>query len=197
MRANKKNHAGNRTSEKMGAGNREKEIRRENRSNVYGKGCCNIPDEEILGAILSEIFNGENGPVSMTPLVGVIELDGDNGLRVDLKQSDSFEENANNNHFAKTGKMAKVRPEHHKSKTEKQEEKQAIPGCDGCGEEAFLSMLADLNTMMRVILEQDHMMRMVCEEDVDPEDARCITWLGVHKGREILKKWNRYRNCGE
>ena len=56
-------------------------------------------------------------------------------------------------------------------------------------------MLADLNAMMKIILESDHMMRMVCEADVDQDDARCVTYLGVREGRDILKKWNQYRNC--
>ena len=69
-----------------------------------------------------------------------------------------------------------------------------IPKFEGCGEDVFLAMLADLNAMMKIILESDHMMRMVCEADVAQDDARCVTYLGVREGRDILKKWNQYRN---
>ena len=34
-----------------------------------------------------------------------------------------------------------------------------------------------------------------CEADVAQDDARCVTYLGVREGRDILKKWNQYRNC--
>ena len=70
------------------------------------------------------------------------------------------------------------------------------PAAEGCGEETFLEMLEDLNSMQKIILEADIMMKMACEGGVDPEDARCITYLGVRSARDIMKKWDAYRTSG-
>lgn len=188
MRTNKKNHAGNKAAGSSRTMNRRKDDRRKNGSAGFKKdSCANIPEEEILAALLSEIF-GENGPAGMTPIVGVIELDEDNGLRFDLKKPETEKNNEAMHQHLNPENMVKMKPKYRR-------ENEKIPVCDDCGEEVFLSMLADLNAMMKIVLEQDHMMKMVCEEGVNPEDARCITYLGVHEGREILKKWNEYRNC--
>ena len=44
-------------------------------------------------------------------------------------------------------------------------------------------------------MEADHLMRMVSEEGVDPENARCVTYLSVRDAGEIMEKWDKYRRC--
>ena len=46
-----------------------------------------------------------------------------------------------------------------------------------------------------MILEADHLMKMVSEEGVDPENARCVTYLSVRDAGDIMEKWDKYRRC--
>ena len=195
MRANKKNHTAKRNQYRGHYQDRKKAHGRKKEPFAYGKErfADGPAGEEILAAILSGIFGDERECMNAAPMVGVIELDPQNGVRLKVRHPD---------YMNTVGK----RPDHDsignnmkKAATEKDcsgNGEIKDPVFEGCGEEAFLTMLADLNFMAKMILEADHMMKMVSEENVDPEDARCVTYLSVRDARDILKKWNKYRNCG-
>ena len=38
-------------------------------------------------------------------------------------------------------------------------------------------------------------LKMVSEEGVDPENARCVTYLSVRDAGDIMEKWDKYRRC--
>ena len=185
MRTNKKNRMGNRGKDRVDCRDRKKASGRRKTSFLPGKEqfgddpAC----EEILAAFLSDLFGDGGGSGNMTPMFGVIELDPETGINLKLQNPDYM------NHV--DGKMKNIMSEAAGSG----KKDPGIPKFEGCGEEVFLAMLADLNAMMKIILESDHMMRMVCEADVAQDDARCVTYLGVREGRDILKKWNQYRDC--
>ena len=185
MRTNKKNRMGNREKDRVDYRDKKKASSRRKTPFISGKERFgdDPAGEEILAAFLSELFGdgGESG--NMTPMFGVIELDPENGINLKIQNPEYM------NHV--DGKMKNIMSEAAGSG----KKDPGIPKFEGCGEEVFLAMLADLNAMMKIILESDHMMRMVCEADVAQDDARCVTYLGVREGRDILKKWNQYRNC--
>lgn len=184
MRANKKNHAkgsqyrGLRQDGKKTHGRRKEPYA--HRKERFADG---LAGDEILAAFLSELFGDGEGSGNMTPMFGVIELDPENGINLKVQHPDYM------NHADR--KLKSIMSEMAGSGKKDPETLKF----EGCGEEVFHAMLADMNAMMKIILESDHMMRMVCEADVAQDDARCVTYLGVREGRDILKKWNKYRNC--
>ena len=126
---------------------------------------------ELIRRMLKEVFAGDVESDCATQVVGVVELDPDCRLNMEFGGS-----------VAKHGKTKKETPS-------------AMPPADGCGEEVFQEMLGDLNYMAKMILEADFLTKMMTDEKVDPEDARCITYLSLHEARNILKKWDAYRRC--
>lgn len=193
MRANKKNH--------VAKGNQYRGLRQD-RKKAHGRRkepfnhrkerfADSPAGEEILAALLSDIFGDDGECMNVAPMVGVIELDPENGVRLKVQHPDY--PNTVGKHPDHDSDDNRIR----KAMTEKDCSRKDLKGSvfEGCGEEVFLSMLADLNFMAKMILEADHMMKMVSEEDVDPENARCVTYLSVRDARDILKKWNKYRNC--
>ena len=185
MRTNKKNRMRNREKDRVDCRDIKKTSGR--RKTPFHPGKEQFGEapagEEIIAAFLSELFGDGGGSGNMTPMFGVIELDPENGINLKIQNPDYM------NHVE--GKMKNIMSEAAGSG----KKDPGIPKFEGCGEEVFLAMLADLNAMMKIILESDHMMRMVCEADVAQDDARCVTYLGVREGRDILKKWNQYWNC--
>ena len=125
---------------------------------------------EIMGRLMEMIFDREIGN-STGPIIGVIDFDSQTGFRVDVQEP-------------------RKKQEVHEKKVD-----QAVPFSEGCGEEVFQEMLKDLHYMATRILEADHMMKMVCEADVNPEDARNVTYMGICDAREVIRKWDVYRKC--
>ncbi len=187
MRMNKKNHAAG--AKKAAAGKKERSAKNDFRKNPFvnrkddfedpschGKQADQMNREdakhmaELIGSMLEEVFGGD--PEGCTgPVIGVIELDPDCMLNLEFGGPAAKHEEA------------------------KEETSSAMPPADGCGEEVFQEMLGDLNHMAKMILEADFLTKMIMEEKVDPEDARCITYLSVHEARNILNKWDAYRRC--
>lgn len=127
--------------------------------------------EELMGGFLEELISGgTEGCVG--PVIGVIDLDPENGVGIGIKEPVSKREKRRNDNCP------------------------TMPVCDGCGEEVFQEMLGDLNYMAEMIMEADFLMKMVCDENVDPEDARGITLLSIREAVNIMKKWDEYRSCG-
>lgn len=127
---------------------------------------------ELIGYVMEELFGGEmegqEGPV-----IGVLELDPEKGFLMDLQGSEMEEGTDAGREGLCEGPL--------------------IPPCDGCGEEVFQEMLADLHYLATMILEADFLMKLAGDGNVNPEDARCVTYLSVHEAREIMNKWDAYR----
>lgn len=142
---------------------------------------------EMIECVLEEIFgcNRENG---MPTKVGVIELTPADMLSMEIRDLKNQTEKYRREIAEKKSEYADRIKGHKKQES-------AIPPFEGCGEEVFQEMLMDLNYMAKMILEADHMMKMVDEEGVNPEDARCVTYLSVRNARDIMKKWDKYRRC--
>ena len=177
MRMNKKNHAAG--AKKAAAGKKERSAKNDFRKNPFvnrkddfedpschGKQADQMNREdakhmaELIGSMLEEVFGGD--PEGCTgPVIGVIELDPDCMLNLEFGGPAAKHEEA------------------------KEETSSAMPPADGCGEEVFQEMLGDLNHMAKMILEADFLTKMIMEEKVDPEDARCITYLSVHEARKV------------
>ena len=194
MRAIKKNHAtkenqykGIRQGRKKAHGRRKEPFT--HRKERFADGPAG---EEILAALLSDLFGDDGECMNAAPMVGVIELDPENGVRLKVQHPDYM------NTVVKHPSHDDAGSNTMKAATKKDcsgKDQIKDPVFEGCGEEVFLSMLADLNFMEKMILEADHLMKMVSEEDIDPENARCVTYLSVRDARDIMKKWNKYRNC--
>ena len=125
---------------------------------------------EIMGSLMKVVFDREIEN-SSGPVIGVIDFDSQTGFRIDVQENGKKQ----NMHEKKTGP--------------------AVPAHEGCGEEVFQEMLKDLHFMATRVLEADHMLKMVCEADVNPEDARSVTYMGICDAREVLRKWDIYRKC--
>ena len=191
MRMNKKNHttASKRPTQKKKGGSEKNIAKNSFRQNPF----VNLKEEfdgasgndqrenhmskedtkhmaELIGSMLEEVFGGDM-ECCAGPVIGVIDLDPECMLNMEFKKREAGLERKNDNDIP------------------------AMPPCDGCGEEVFQEMLGDLNYMAKMILEADFLTKLMCEEKVDPEDARCITYLSVHEARDILKKWDAYRRC--
>ena len=142
---------------------------------------------ELIGSVLEEVFGG-NDENSISPMVGVIELTPEERLSMEVRDLKEQTEKYRREFAGKSGECT--------NRIKEQIEKApAMPPYDGCGEEVFQEMLMDLHLMAKMILEADHMMKMVSEEGVNPEDARCVTYLSVRDARDIMKKWDKYRRC--
>lgn len=142
---------------------------------------------ELIRSILEAVFDG-SGESGMSPMVGVIELTPEDRLSMEIRDlKDQTEKYHREIAGRKNGLADRIR--------EQMDKEMVKPPCDGCGEEVFREMLMDLNCMSKMILEADHMMKMVSEEGVNPEDARCVTYLSVRDARDIMKKWDKYRRC--
>ena len=129
---------------------------------------------QMLEGLLEEIF-GKGMEGCEGPIFGVIDFDPEHGMRLEIQEPKESASGKKSHGNSRKGPV--------------------MPPCDGCGEEVFQEMLGDLNYLAKMILEADFLMKMVCDENVDPEDARCITYLSVHEAREIMKKWDAYRRC--
>ena len=149
---------------------------------------------EMIGSVLEGIFGG-NKDGGMHPMVGVIELDPENMLSMEIRDLEDQTEKYRREIAEKRRKLIGKSKEVSGRIREQKEKEPAMPHWDGCGEEVFLEMLMDLNFMAEMILEADHLMRMVSEEGVDPENARCCTYLSVRDAGEIMEKWDKYRRC--
>ena len=149
---------------------------------------------EMIGSVLEGIFGG-NKDGGMHPMVGVIELEPENMLSMEIRDLEDQTEKYRREIAEKRRKLIGKSKEVSGRIREQKEKEPAMPHWDGCGEEVFLEMLMDLNFMAEMILEADHLMRMVSEEDVDPENARCVTYLSVRDAGEIMEKWDKYRRC--
>ena len=149
---------------------------------------------EMIGSVLEGIFGG-NKDGGMHPMVGVIELDPENMLSMEIRDLEDQTEKYRREIAEKRRKLIGKSKEVSGRIREQKEKEPAMPHWDGCGEEVFLEMLMDLNFMAEMILEADHLMRMVSEEGVDPENARCVTYLRVRDAGEIMEKWDKYRRC--
>lgn len=149
---------------------------------------------EMIGSVLEGIFGG-NKDGGMHPMVGVIELDPEDMLSMEIRDLEDQTEKYRREIAEKRRKLIGKSKEVSGRIREQKEKEPAMPHWDGCGEEVFLEMLMDLNFMAEMILEADHLMRMVSEEDVDPENARCVTYLSVRDAGEIMEKWDKYRRC--
>lgn len=149
---------------------------------------------EMIGSVLEGIFGG-NKDGGMHPMVGVIELDPENMLSMEIRDLEDQTEKCRREIAEKRRKLIGKSKEISGRIREQKEKEPAMPHWDGCGEEVFLEMLMDLNFMAEMIMEADHLMRMVSEEGVDPENARCITYLSVRDAGEIMEKWDKYRRC--
>lgn len=149
---------------------------------------------EMIGSVLEGIFGG-NKDGGMHPMVGVIELDPENMLSMEIRDLEDQTEKYRREIAEKRRKLIGKSKEISGRIREQKEKELAMPHWDGCGEEVFLEMLMDLNFMAEMIMEADHLMRMVSEEGVDPENARCVTYLSVRDAGEIMEKWDKYRRC--
>ena len=149
---------------------------------------------EMIGSVLEGIFGG-NKDGGMHPMVGVIELDPENMLSMEIRDLENQTEKYRREIAEKRRKIIGKSREISGRIREQKEKEPAMPHWDGCGDEVFLEMLMDLNFMAEMILEADHLMRMVSEEGVDPENARCVTYLSVRDAGEIMEKWDKYRRC--
>ena len=149
---------------------------------------------EMIGSVLEGIFGG-NKDGGMHPMVGVIELDPENMLSMEIRDLEDQTEKCRREIAEKRRKLIGKSKEISGRIREQKEKEPAMPHWDGCGEEVFLEMLMDLNFMAEMIMEADHLMRMVSEEGVDPENARCVTYLSVRDAGEIMEKWDKYRRC--
>ena len=149
---------------------------------------------EMIGSVLEGIFGG-NKDGGMHPMVGVIELDPENMLSMEIRDLENQTEKYRREIAEKRRKLIGKSKEITGRIREQKEKESAMPPWEGCGEEVFLEMLMDLNFMAEMILEADHLMRMVSEEGVDPENARCVTYLSVRDAGEIMEKWDKYRRC--
>ena len=149
---------------------------------------------EMIGSVLEGIFGG-NKDGGMHPMVGVIELDPEDMLSMEIRDLEDQTEKYCREIAEKRRKLIGKSKEITGRIREQKEKESAMPPWDGCGEEVFLEMLMDLNFMAEMILEADHLMRMVSEEGVDPENARCVTYLSVRDAGEIMEKWDKYRRC--
>ena len=149
---------------------------------------------EMIGSVLEGIFGG-NKDGGMHPMVGVIELDPEDMLSMEIRDLENQTEKYRREIAEKRRKLIGKSREISGRIWEQKEKEPAMPHWDGCGEEVFLEMLMDLNFMAEMILEADHLMRMVSEEGVDPENARCVTYLSVRDAGEIMEKWDKYRRC--
>ena len=149
---------------------------------------------EMIGSVLEGIFGG-NKDGGMHPMVGVIELEPENMLSMEIRDLEDQTEKYRREIAEKRRKLIGKSKEISGRIREQKEKETPMPHWDGCGEEVFLEMLMDLNFMAEMILEADHLMRMVSEEGVDPENARCVTYLSVRDAGEIMEKWDKYRRC--
>ena len=149
---------------------------------------------EMIGSVLEGIFGG-NKDGGMHPMVGVIELDPEDMLSMEIRDLEDQTEKYRREIAEKRRKLIGKSKEISGRIREQKEKEPPMPHWDGCGEEVFLEMLMDLNFMAEMILEADHLMRMVSEEGVDPENARCVTYLSVRDAGEIMEKWDKYRRC--
>jgi hypothetical protein len=149
---------------------------------------------EMIGSVLEGIFGG-NKDGGMHPMVGVIDLEPENMLSMEIRDLEDQTEKYRREIAEKRRKLIGKSREISGRIREQKEKEPAMPHWDGCGEEVFLEMLMDLNFMAEMILEADHLMRMVSEEGVDPENARCVTYLSVRDAGEIMEKWDKYRRC--
>ena len=149
---------------------------------------------EMIGSVLEGIFGG-NKDGGMHPMVGVIELEPENMLSMEIRDLEDQTEKYRREIAEKRRKLIGKSKEVSGRIREQKEKEPPMPYWDGCGEEVFLEMLMDLNFMAEMILEADHLMRMVSEEGVDPENARCVTYLSVRDAGEIMEKWDKYRRC--
>ena len=149
---------------------------------------------EMIGSVLEGIFGG-NKDGGMHPMVGVIELDPEDMLSMEIRDLEDRTEKCREDIVEKRRKVIEKSKEIAGKIREQEGKDRALPPADGCGEEVFLEMLGDLNFMAEMILEADHLMKMVSEEGVDPENARCVTYLSVRDAGEIMEKWDKYRRC--
>ena len=149
---------------------------------------------EMIGSVLEGIFGG-NKDGGMHPMVGVIELDPEDMLSMEIRDLEDQTEKYRREIAEKRRKLIGKSKEITGRIREQKEKESAMPPWEGCGEEVFLEMLMDLNFMAEMIMEADHLMRMVSEEGVDPENARCVTYLSVRDAGEIMEKWDKYRRC--
>ena len=211
MRMNKKKHAAGAKRPEVGKKDRSakndfrknpfvnlKEDPERNRPGENWSGHSDKKEAEqivkMIGCVLEEIL-GENKDGDIHPMVGVIELNPEDMLSMEIRDLEDRTEKLRREIVEKRRKIIGKSNEIAGRIREHKEEETLIPPCDGCGEEVFLEMLMDLNYMAEVILEADHMMQMVSEEGVDPENARCVTSLSVGDARDILEKWDKYRRC--
>lgn len=139
---------------------------------------------ELMEGLLEELLNKADTE-SGRPVYGVIELDPEIGLSIGLQEPEETSGKEKQDTDSRSSGEAK------EAAILKKKQKE-VPICDGCGE-VFQEMLMDLHFMAKMILEADHMMKMVSEEGVNPEDARCVTYLSVRDARDIMKKWDAYR----
>ena len=211
MRMNKKNHAAG--AKKAAAGKKERSGKNDFRKNPFvnlkedpERSC---PEEnrtehmdrkeaeqiaKMIGCVLDDLFGG-NGDGGMHPMVGVIELTPENKLSMEIRDLEDRTEKCRGDIAEKRRKVLEKSKEVAGKIREREGKDHTLPPVDGCGEEVFLEMLGDLNYMAEMILEADHMMKMVSEEGVDPENARCVTYLSVRDAGDIMEKWDKYRRC--
>ena len=149
---------------------------------------------EMIGCVLEQIFSG-HGEGGMRPMMGVIELTPENQLSMEIRDLEDRTEKCREDIVEKRRKVIEKSKEIAGKIREQEGKDRALPPADGCGEEVFLEMLGDLNFMAEMILEADHLMKMVSEEGVDPENARCVTYLSVRDAGDIMEKWDKYRRC--
>lgn len=149
---------------------------------------------EMIGCFLEQIFSG-HGEGVMRPMMGVIELTPENHLSMEIRDLEDRTEKCREDIAEKRRKVIEKSKEVAGKIREREGKNPVMPPADGCGEEVFLEMLGDLNYMAEMILEADHMMKMVSEEGVDPENARCVTYLSVRDAGDIMEKWDKYRRC--
>ena len=211
MRMNKKNHAAG--AKKAAAGKKERSAKNDFRKNPFvnlkedSERSC--PGEnrtehmgskeaeqiaEMIGCVLEQIFSG-HGEGGMRPMMGVIELTPENQLSMEIRDLEDRTEKCREEIAEKRRKVIGKSKEIAGKIREQEGKDRALPPVEGCGEEVFLEMLGDLNFMAEMILEADHLMKMVSEEGVDPENARCVTYLSVRDAGDIMEKWDKYRRC--
>lgn len=211
MRMNKKKHAAGikRPIDKRKDRSAENDFRKNPFVNLKADSERNHPEEirtghmerkeaeqiaEMLGSVLEGIFGG-NKDGGMHPMVGVIELNPEDMLSMEIRDLEDQTEKCRREIAEKRRKLIGKSKEISGRIREQREKEPVMPPCEGCGEEVFLEMLGDLNYMAEMILEADHLLRMVSEEGVDPESARCITYLSVRDAGDIMEKWDKYRRC--
>ena len=110
---------------------------------------------EMIGSVLEGIFGG-NKDGGMHPMVGVIELDPEDMLSMEIRDLEDQTEKYRREIAEKRRKLIGKSREISGRIWEQKEKEPAMPHWDGCGEEVFLEMLMDLNFMAEMILEADH-----------------------------------------